>query len=294
MSFVTTALEQFVNEQHLPLLTAATMETPTINSLGFTIRTGIKYKDKFNVLGGTAPLQAGDGCSFTASGSTEFSQIELEVGKIKYNETLCSDDLDEYWMNYKRLHKATLDPVMPFASEIITDKIVKIQESNEIGLWQESSLYKGFLYHLSGCTEVTLTGATAYEDYVKKMYTSIPQKIRKNCKFYTSQAFYDAYVFELGDKYASSNFMPVNDQLGIRIPNTNTFLIPVPGIEDEKYLIGVNPTYMNIGMDQSGDYETLLAIPDAKTGNVDLVCKYVLGTAIAFPNECYYIKYTDI
>lgn len=295
MSFITDALEQFVNEQHLPLLTAATMESPTINTLGFNIKTGIKFKDKFNVLKTTAPLQAGDGCTFNASGSTEFSQVELEVGKIKYNETLCGDDLTEYWMNYKTMNKAVAEPIIPFASEIITEKIKNIQESNEKGLWQEETLYTGFLNHIdSGATEVILTGATAYGDYVKALYKAVPQKIRKNSKFYTSQAFYDAYIFELGDKYASSNFMPNNDELGIRIPNTNTMLIPVPGIEDENYLISVNPEYMFIGMDQRDGLETLIADPEAKTGNVHLVCKYVLGTAIAFVNECYYIKYTDI
>ena len=122
MAFNVSALEEYVNQNTLPLLKTASLGAVTQGIIN--IQTGVKHKSALNVLTVDPTLQTGS-CAFNDAGTATFSQREIAVGDIKINMSFCLNTLESKWMNYLAKNTAGAE-VLPFEEVLLSEIATKI------------------------------------------------------------------------------------------------------------------------------------------------------------------------
>jgi hypothetical protein len=99
MAFNVTGLTNYTNEQSTELVIKSLFgsKTAAVLQAAGQVQVGVKSAEALNILSSDVFFQA-DGCGYTASGNTTFSQRVITVGKIKVEETLCPKTLEAKWM----------------------------------------------------------------------------------------------------------------------------------------------------------------------------------------------------
>jgi len=75
-----------------------------------------------NVLGMTAGFTDAD-CGWTSAGSTNFTQIEITNATKSWKQSLCLEDLRQYWLS-TQLNPSAFGETLPF-EQVIADQMVK-------------------------------------------------------------------------------------------------------------------------------------------------------------------------
>lgn len=89
------ALSKYTDQLSQSLMKEATLMGRTLDLI--TVVPGVKYKTSLNLLTDTLSGQIG-ACSWNASGSTALSQRDITVCPIKINESICLDEMEQYWI----------------------------------------------------------------------------------------------------------------------------------------------------------------------------------------------------
>jgi len=137
MAFLVTGLTAYTEQNEQQLVTASLFEARTqqlILSEG-NVMTGVKSSQTVNRMDTDVFFQDDSSCGFAASGTTEFTQRTLTVGKVKTQEVLCPKDLEAYYLQ-KALPAGSNYDSMIFAQEYTARKAGKIAEALEVALWQ--------------------------------------------------------------------------------------------------------------------------------------------------------------
>ncbi len=90
MAFNVSALADYTEQNEALLVTSSVLGAKTaslIKSAG-NVMVGVKSSETINIMDTDAIFQSGASCGFNASGSTSFTQRTVNVGKIKFNESL--------------------------------------------------------------------------------------------------------------------------------------------------------------------------------------------------------------
>lgn len=175
---------------------------------------GVKTKERLNYLDVTPVLQDGKGCGFNASGTTNFSEREIETAPFKVNDKWCPDDLlgkfAEYLVKYGA--NANAEGGMPFESEILSEIEKGIAKQLEKMVWQGSKsgsdLIDGFLTQALGADSASTiavsytaaTSAVSLYDAVKAVIMKVPEDIIEDAVVFVSPAIFRSLVFELTEK----------------------------------------------------------------------------------------------
>ena len=77
MAFSLGGLTSYVEQQRLPLLTKAVFDAKTQSLM--QKRVGVKYEESLNLMDTDAVFQAVSTCAWNASGTTTFSQRNMDV-----------------------------------------------------------------------------------------------------------------------------------------------------------------------------------------------------------------------
>ena len=85
--FTVGSLTTYVRENADKIYTAAILGATTLKYPGISIQAGIKNADKLMLFANVAPIQVGGLCSFSASGSSTFTDVTLQVSPLKWNDT---------------------------------------------------------------------------------------------------------------------------------------------------------------------------------------------------------------
>lgn len=288
MGFNVSTLTDYVNEQNLPLLKKATLSTPTQGLIN--VMTGVKGTSALNIIDSTPVIQAG-GCGWSPSGDTAFTQRQITVNPLKVEMALCPQDLESKWMNYQVRNGGVENP-LPFEQEITESIAVKIAEENEKGLWQETSKYKGLLYHVDrDATEVSVTGVTGITNIVDTMYLAIPVEVLPKAVMFVGFDFFRSYVIALTTANLY-HYNPKDDATGFMIPGTNTKIVPVSGLNNQDYVICADPMNLVYGVDFTSDAESFDLFYSKDNDEWRVRVRYSLGTQIAFPNEVVFCNLT--
>lgn len=171
---------------------------------------GIKTKERLNYLDVDPVLQDGSACGFNASGSTVFSEREIETAQLKAQDQYCDRDLLGKFAEYQVKIAANKDAAdMPFEGEIINEVIEGINEKLEKLVWQGdksgSDLIDGFLTQAEGAdsaSTIMVTGSSATSMYarVQEVIMAIPEDILDKAIVFMSPANYRKLIFELVEK----------------------------------------------------------------------------------------------
>ena len=295
---VVSGLSAYVEEQRYPLLRKAILEGGSISKM--VPQLGIKTKAKINYISTDADFQDGSSCGFSPSGTTEYTQREIETGIIKEELEWCFKVL---WGKYlENQYRVQADPqAMPFEEEITGELVAKINKKLEKAVWQgdkssaDANLNKfdGLLTILASesASTVNVTGttssSTAY-DVIKAVIMQAPEELLdKDMVVLVSPEVYREFAMELVDKNLY-HYDPQNGAVtdaGFLFPGTNIRVEKVLGLAGSKKVIGTYWKNLFYGADLLGEEERFRLWYDEEDEMFRFRALWNSGVQVAFPDE---------
>ena len=163
---------------------------------------GVKSKELLNILDVDPILQDGSACGFSASGSTVFSEREIETAQIKAQDSYCEKVLLGKVVEFATT--ASADENKPFEAEILDEVVGKVNEKMEKLVWQGDKsggdLIDGFLTQAAGADSaatIILTGssATSISERVEAVIMALPEEILDKAVIFLSPANFRKLAF---------------------------------------------------------------------------------------------------
>ena len=289
-------LSAYVEEQRYPLLRKAILGGYSISKMNKQL--GIVTKAKINYMTTDAVFQDGSACGFNPSGSTEFTQREIETGVIKEELEWCFKAL---WGKYlENQYRVQADPqTMPFEQEITGELVAKINKKLEKAVWQGDTdsddvnlnrfdgLLKIMEAESASTTNVEVTASTAY-DNIKAVIMAIPEELlEKDVVVMVSPELYRDFAMGLVDK----NFYHYDPQngavtdAGFLFPGTNIRVEKVQGLAGTKTIVATYWGNLFYGADLLGEEERFRLWYDEKDEMFRFRALWNSGVQVAFPDE---------
>ena len=304
MAFNVTGLTNYVNEQSTDILVKSLFGSKTASVLQAAgqVQVGVKSAEALNILSSDVYFQA-DGCGYTSSGNTTFSQRTITVGKIKVEEDLCPKTLEAKWMQTQIA--AGSPTAVPFEQAITESKASVIAKQLEIAMWQgdtatsntnpNTNKFDGFNKIIDAVSASTVAGNTSsataitttnIEALVDDIYNVIPADI----------ATADDLVLWVGidtfKKYTTAlrnsnlfHYAVEAEGLEMMIPGTNLKMIGVGGLNGTNKMYAGRLSNFFVGTDLANEEEDVRYwySEDNDTVRFRMTCKY--GVQIAFPDQ---------
>jgi len=228
---------------------------------------GVKTREKLNLLDVDPALQDGSNCEFSASGSTVFSEREIETAQIKAQDSYCDKQLLGKFAEYQVKIAANKEAAdMPFEGEILDEVVGKINEKMEKLVWQgakaSGDLIDGFLTQAAAsgdsASTITVTAATGTSMYarVQAVIMALPEAILDKAVVFVSPANYRKLVFELVEKNLY-HFAPGADieSRDIVFPGTEVRIHKTIGLTNNNSIYASTYDNMVYGADLENDQE---------------------------------------
>jgi len=304
MAFNVTGLTNYVNEQNTDILVKSLFGSKTASVLQAAgqVQVGVKSAEALNILSSDVYFQA-DGCGYTSSGNTTFSQRTITVGKIKVEETLCPKTLEAKWMQTQIA--AGSPTAVPFEQSITESKASVIAKQLEVAMWQgdtatsntnpNTNKFDGFNKLIDAVSASTVVGNTSsataitttnVEALVDDIYNALPADIAEaddlvlwvgidTFKKYTT-ALRDSNLFHYAVEAAGMEMM---------IPGTNLKMVAVGGLNGTNRMWAGRLSNFFVGTDLANEEEELKYWYSQDNDEVRfrMTCKY--GVQVAFPDQ---------
>ena len=303
MAFNVTGLTDYTNQQSTDLVLKSRFggRTAAVLQAAGQVQVGVKSAEALNILTGDVFFQA-DGCGYTASGNTTFTQRNITVGKIKVEETLCPKTLEAKWMQTQIA--AGSPEEVPFEEQIGNDKASRIAKLLEVAMWQgdtatsntnpNTNRFDGFnkvIDDAATSVDGNTTSATAIttstiEGLIDDMYNALPADIADaddlvlfvgidTFKKYTT-ALREANLFH----YAADSA-----NMEIVIPATNLRMIAVGGLDGTDRMFAGRMANFFVGTDLANEEEEYRFWYSQDNDEVRFRATMKYGVQIAFPEQ---------
>lgn len=277
----------------------------------------IKSSEKINRMDTDAFFQSDSGCGFNASGTTEFTQRTLTVGKFKVNEILCQKDLESKYLQ-QALRAGGTYTTLAFEADFTEQKAGKIAEALEVALWQANATgsagSNGLLNKFDGIkTLIAAAGASVVDANVSGFYGSgapvtgiataavakaavnavikaLPAKIQgKNDTVIFCG--WDVYTL-LIEAYVDANLYHFNPggnnkdaQSEFIVPGTGYRVIPVHGLDNTKDIYAFRMSNIFLGTDLLGEENQFKIWYSDDDDNIKFAARAKMGVQFAFMDE---------
>jgi hypothetical protein len=309
MAFNVSALANYTNEQSTELVLKSLFgsKTASILQAAGQVQVGVKSAEALNILTSDVYFQT-DGCGYTASGNTTFSQRNITVGKIKVEETLCPKTLEAKWM---QTQIAAGSPTsVPFEEQIGQDKANNIAKLLEIAMWQgdtattntnpNTNKFDGFIKLIDAASASTVAGNTSsataittanVEDLIDNIYNVIPADIAdaSDLVLFVGIDTFKKYSTALR---ASNLFHYAADSEGmeIMIPATNVKMIAVGGLNGTNRMFLARLSNLFVGTDLANEEEDYRFWYSQDNDEVRFRATMKYGVQFAFPDQIVQFK----
>jgi hypothetical protein len=309
MAFNVSALANYTNEQSTELVLKSLFgsKTAAILQAAGQVQVGVKSAEALNILTSDVYFQT-DGCGYTASGNTTFSQRNITVGKIKVEETLCPKTLEAKWM---QTQIAAGSPTsVPFEEQIGQDKANNIAKLLEIAMWQgdtattntnpNTNKFDGFIKLIDAASASTVAGNTSsatsittanVEDLIDNIYNVIPADIAdaSDLVLFVGIDTFKKYSTALR---VSNLFHYAADSEGmeIMIPATNVKLIAVGGLTGTNRMFLARLSNLFVGTDLANEQEEYRFWYSQDADEVRFRATMKYGVQFAFPDQIVQFK----
>lgn len=309
MAFNVSALANYTNEQSTELVLKSLFgsKTASILQAAGQVQVGVKSAEALNILTSDVYFQA-DGCGYTASGNTTFSQRNITVGKIKVEETLCPKTLEAKWM---QTQIAAGSPTsVPFEEQIGQDKANNIAKLLEVAMWQgdtattntnpNTNKFDGFVKLIDAASASTVAGNTSsatsittanVEDLIDDIYNVIPADIAdaSDLVLWVGIDTFKKYTTALR---ASNLFHYAADSEGmeIMIPATNVKMIAVGGLNGTNRMFLARLSNLFVGTDLANEEEDYRFWYSQDNDEVRFRATMKYGVQFAFPDQIVQFK----
>lgn len=309
MAFNVTGLTNYTNELSTELVVRSLFgsKTAAVLQAAGQVQVGVKSAEALNILSSDVFFQA-DGCGYTASGNTTFSQRVITVGKIKIEETLCPKTLEAKWL---QTQMAPGNPEsVPFEEQIGQEKASRIAKLLEISMWQgdivssntnpNTNRFDGFNKIIDAASASTVAGNTSsataitvanVEDLIDNMYNVIPADIADadDLVLFVGIDTFKKYTTALR---ASNLFHYAADSEGmeIMIPATNVKMIAVGGLNGTNRMFLARLSNLFVGTDLANEEEEYRFWYSQDNDEVRFRATMKYGVQIAFPDQLVQFK----
>lgn len=319
MAFLVTGLTAYTEQNEQQLVTASLFEARTqqlILSQG-NVMTGIKSSETVNRMDTDVFFQDDSSCGFNASGTTEFTQRTLTVGKIKTQETLCPKDLEANYLQ-KALPAGSNYDSFVFAQEYTARKAGKIAEALEVAIWQATgsgyggtngllNKFKGIKQLVADATstvvDANVTGfygsgapitgidtTAKAKGAVLAVIKALPAKIKgkNDVRIFVGwdtydlliQAYVDANLYHYNP--GTENNAPAAE---FKVPGTSYSVIPVHGLTGTADIYAFRMSNIYLGVDLQGEEDNFEMWYSQDDRNVKFSASFKMGVQFAFMDE---------
>jgi len=309
MAFNVSALSNYTNEQSTELVVKSLFgsKTAAVLQAAGQVQVGVKSAEALNILSSDVFFQA-DGCGYTASGNTTFTQRVITVGAIKVEETLCPKTLEAKWMQ-TQIAPGSPEAV-PFEEQIGSEKASRIAKLLEVAMWQgdtatsntnpNTNRFDGFNKIIDAASASTVAGNTSsataitvanVEGLVDDIYNVIPADI----------ADADDFVLFVGidtfKKYTTAlrnsnlfHYAADSEGMEIMIPATNVKMIGVGGLSGTDRMFLARLSNLFVGTDLANEEEEYRFWYSQDNDEVRFRATMKYGVQIAFPDQLVQFK----
>lgn len=303
MAFNVTGLTDYTNQQSTDLVLKSLFgsKTAAVLQAAGQVQVGVKSAEALNILTGDVYFQA-DGCGYTASGNTTFTQRNITVGKIKVEETLCPKTLEAKWMQTQIA--AGSPEEVPFEEQIGNDKASRIAKLLEVAMWQgdtatsntnpNTNRFDGFnkvIDDAAASVDGNTTAATAIttsnvETLVDDIYNALPADIAdaEDLVLFVGIDTFKKYTTALR---ASNLFHYAADSEGMEIvvPATNMKMIAVGGLNGTDRMFAGRMSNFFVGTDLANAEEEYKFWYSEDNDEVRFRATMKYGVQVAFPDQ---------
>lgn len=317
LSSLTTYIDQLSFDQILTEIVLQGRSTKVFNVLR-----GIKLSRTINV--STSNLIITDAsCGFPSpTGSFTPAQATLTVAPLMVTETVClngANSLEQYWTSFRMPEGSYYSQLTPeiFTKAYVSDKYNRIQNSNEILIWQGSTTgatfsvtspdpnvgkANGILQYLTqtsasmsvvnygGTYSGAVTRTNGYDlvnSIVDQITTSIPNILDQDdlviCMSYAN------FVSYLGSLLDRNNFHFGADEDGdwkIRIPGTRIHVMAFSGLKGSNYILATYASNIWIGTDGEDDMDKFTMTFESLINAVLFRALWKIGVVVGYPQYC--------
>jgi hypothetical protein len=304
MAFNVTGLTNYTNELSTELVVRSLFgsKTAAVLQAAGQVQVGVKSAEALNILSSDVFFQA-DGCGYNASGTTNFTQRVITVGKIKIEETLCPKTLEAKWLQTQMVPGSPTS--IPFEEQIGQEKASRIAKLIEVSMWQgdtatsntnpNTNRFDGFTKIIDAVSASTIAGNTSsataitvanVEDLIDNMYNAAPADIADadDLVLFVGIDTYKKYTTALR---ASNLFHYAADSEGmeIMIPATNVKMIAVGGLNGTNRMFLGRLSNFFVGTDLANEEEELKFWYSEDNDEVRFRASFKYGVQIAFPDQ---------
>jgi hypothetical protein len=309
MAFNVSALANYTNEQSTELVLKSLFgsKTAAILQAAGQVQVGVKSAEALNILTSDVYFQT-DGCGYTASGNTTFSQRNITVGKIKVEETLCPKTLEAKWM---QTQMAAGSPTsVPFEEQIGQDKANNIAKLLEIAMWQgdtattntnpNTNKFDGFIKLIDAASASTVAGNTSsatsittanVDDLIDNIYNVIPADISdaSDIVLWVGIDTFKKYTTALRNNNLF-HYAADSDGMEIMIPATNVKMIAVGGLNGTNRMFLGRLVNFFVGTDLANEQEEYRFWYSQDSDEVRFRATMKYGVQFAFPDQIVQFK----
>jgi hypothetical protein len=319
MAFLVTGLTAYTEQNEQQLVTASLFEARTqqlILSEG-NVMTGVKSAQTVNRMDTDVFFQDDSSCGFSASGTTEFTQRTLTVGKVKTQEVLCPKDLEAYYLQKALPAGSNYDSII-FAQEYTARKAGKIAEALEVAIWQATgsgyggtngllNKFKGIKqlvsdaggsvvnanvtgFYGAGAPITGIDSTTKAKNAVLAVIKALPARIKgkSDVRIFCGwdvydlliQAYVDANLYHYNP--GSDNTPPAAE---FKVPGTAYSVVPVHGLTDTSDIYAFRMSNIFLGVDLQGEEDNFEMWYSQDDRNVKFSASFKMGVQFAFPDE---------
>jgi hypothetical protein len=254
----------------------------------------VKGVQELNILSSTL-LQLDGGCGWDPANTgqtTTYTQKSITSVKKQYQESLCTDDLEGYWLQTLLKPGQYYDNVndVPFVEYLVNYKVEQVKEAVELMLFSATSGSTGFdgfkaltgtgytgqnVTYVSGATGVT---AADIGDSIDLMLAQGEDYLlaAKDVAIFMSWSNFNKYTQWLRNKNYFY-FAPGNGQDVILHPGSMVQVIPTHGLQNSNRIFITKKSNCFVGTDLTSDYSKFLMWYSMDNQEVRMKCQFRIG-----------------
>lgn len=306
MALNLTGLSKWTDENAMALIKEAVLRGRTVDTV--TVQGGIKHSATVNRIASTLTAQAGS-CGWNSEGSTTLSQRPITVKDIKVNESICLNDLEDYYTSVM-LNPGSYNTEIPFEQIFAENKRDQIMALVEDLIWKGDSTGSGNLALAEGLkklldAEVATTDANGGTYDPATLSTTIVAKVdemvskinanvidAEDLTLFMSYADYRTYAKALRDAnlFHYSGAENQGEEFSQMHPATNVRVKAVRGLNGAGRMLLTPASNVVVGTDLLSDAEDFRIFYSQDNDEVRFLAKWKLGVQVAFVENVVYYR----
>lgn len=302
--FTVSSLTDYVNQTNTDLIAAAQFKGETAAIMG--IQTGIKSAEALQILAVDPIPQDGSDCTFTPSGGATFTQRNITVYPVAFQDKFCPKKLNAKWTQLLLKAGSNYDE-SDIPAKIVEEITNAINRRLETADWQgDTTSGSSYLNRYDGLAKIikaasgvvamtsSTINATNIRTILQEAITKVPAALMGDpeFKYFCGYDTYTTYV----NKLATDNLYHISGKEGsfgeIPIENSVYTLKAVHGLDGTNEIYGLRPTNAVQGCDMEHEEEKyeMWQFTDG-TQNVGYNVQMKRGWQIGIPSEI--VKYAN-